>query len=261
MATQDINTPIQPETETIHPVQKVEVLSTPDGLTLKGNLVTVSFSSDAVLILHGAAAKGDPLPNLERVQQIFARNGISSLAIRLRGVGEGGEKSEGDYYDALIKRVDDGMCSMTFLKERTHAARLHLIGESMNGEVAALMAKELGDTLDNLVLVAPAAYPAGAEQVPFGTAFSEIIRNPDKDLTTSPAFKAVKKYNGSVIVAYDDQDPVIDTVVQDTYRKRAMQNGRVLTVEGVGHELLSNTSNPNIADMYKQVAELIKQKS
>lgn len=238
-----------------YPVTKVEVLS--DGLTLRGNMVEAPFGINSAVILHGAAAKGDPLVNLVEAQQILARGGVSTLAIRLRGVGEGVDKSDGNYDDPLNKRVVDGTNAMNFLRVQK-GGRLHLIAGSMNAQIGAEMARQLGDRIHSLVLLAAAAYPSGAENVPLGPEFSTIIRDPNKDLTTSPAFSALKEYQGPVFVAYGETDAVIDDVVKENYRERAATRGAVVLVPEVGHVLLSATSNPAVKDMYRQAAEFMR---
>lgn len=179
--------------------------------------------------------------------------------IPLYAHGEGAEKSDGEYNVPLIHRLTDGFASFEFMRQMTHAHKLHIMAGSMNGEIGAFMAKELGDVVSSLSLIAAAAYRAGAEKLSLGTPeFTAFIPDPQQDLHDSPAFTAANCFRGPVFVAYGEQDGIIPTIVKNQYSKRAEQYGTAISVRGVGHVLLSDTQNPAIQEMYHQQAQFMK---
>lgn len=255
-------------------LEKFEVLS--EGYKLRGNLFRAenSDSAPSVLLMHGAAGPdretkqfSDPLPNFIRFQMMLSESGFNALALRNRGVGDPNnpdEQSEGSYQITLLDRVEDIKRGMEALKQIGDPDKVILIAGSMNGEVGALIAGELKDKLSALVLLEPAAYDVGVEKIPFNTPeLTAKLHEPNKDLRRSPAFTALREYDGPVFVSYGDSEHVMvgdAAIVQDLYRQQAEAKGEFYVVPGAKHQLLSSPDNPEVIKMQQSVIEFLQEK-
>jgi pimeloyl-ACP methyl ester carboxylesterase len=118
---------------------------------------------------------------------------------------------------------------------RGERGQLVLVGTSMGAHVAAVCAARLGAA--RLVLVAPAAYGAAAVDAPFGRALRRVIRAPES-WGDSPAFAAVRDFEGPLLMLLPELDAVIPAGVTRCYRA-ADGDARAIGLEGAGHRMLS----------------------
>ena len=149
------------------------------------------------LVLHGA---GDSRRDrFSRLRRDLCDRGLPTAAFDCIGHGEtGGE---------LL-----GSC----LRERTEQAAgviaaacrepLTLIGASM-GAYTALRLTE-GFAVEGLVLIVPAAYAPATYEVPFGPAFSAVIRE-SGSWRDSDAFALLRRFTGRLLIVAGENDSVI----------------------------------------------------
>ncbi len=241
------------------------VLVDSEGFKLRGNLLLVTNNKrrPGVVICHGAAKDGNPIDYLVELQKFLAQDGCSSLALHTRGVGQGNYHSDGPYASTLLSRKVDLISGVNFLGQYVDPAKLSLVVGSMNGESACFVAQQLGNSLHSLVLLEPAAYPAGAEKIPLGPEFRTLIRAEGVDLvekqarlSASPAVAALEQFPGPVMLVYGDRDDVIDSVVQQKYCDIVVEKGakgKFISMVGMGHKL---SGRPD-ARLYRQIAEFL----
>jgi len=91
-----------------------------------------------------------------------------------------------------------------------------------------------------LVLFCPAAYVAEAEDAPFGPRFQGVLRaTRDEDYAASPAFAALDRFEGRLLLVLGGEDAVIPAEVLAQYAQRARRakSVEVLRLAGAGHKL------------------------
>ncbi|PIR41593.1 MAG: hypothetical protein COV31_00600 [Candidatus Yanofskybacteria bacterium CG10_big_fil_rev_8_21_14_0_10_46_23] len=98
-------------------------------------------------------------------------------------------------------------------------ANIFLLGTSMGGYIATILASYLPGRQSGVILIAPAAYHPDVltYSVRFGSSFREIIRRPGS-WEQSNAFEATRKISRSLLISYEDDD-VIPPGVIEKYRQ------------------------------------------
>lgn len=224
-----------------------------NGIQLTGNLMKVPGNTDCALLVHGAAAKGDPLPAIAQIQQFMSIFGTSTFALRMPGVMNGTTPSEGEYTIPLSERIVYIRDGIDYLRDKSKCNRCHLLGASMHAHTCSLAAQELNHSILSVSIVEGAAYPPGAENVPLGDPFSRIIKNTtDTSLRQSSAFKALDEFRGKIMVGYGALDDRIPDIVKHEYRRYASENC-IFTIPEIGHELVSNTSHVRFYCLYERL--------
>ncbi|CAB5716826.1 putative magnesium chelatase accessory protein [Delftia tsuruhatensis] len=111
-----------------------------------------------------------------------------------------------------------------------------LIASSMGGHVACGLIDALAPAA--LVLYCPAAYEAAAQHLPFGPRFQQAIRA-TRCFKDSPAFEALERFEGRLLLVLGAQDSVIPPEVEQEYASRAVRASSVelLRLPGAGHHL------------------------
>jgi len=110
-----------------------------------------------------------------------------------------------------------------------------LLATSMGGHIACRLLDELQPRL--LVLFSPAAYVAEAESLPFGPAFQQALRS-STGFAASPAFAALRRFRGRLLLVWGEHDGVIPPAVQALYaRSAATAQVEVLHLPGADHRL------------------------
>lgn len=247
-----------------YPGEIVEVES--GGYKLKGNLVVAPNSTKPVVLIgHGAAKNDNPVKYLNRLQITLAERGYTSMVVHNRGVGDGEYKSGGSYESTILERVVDFENASDFLLNQGNSDKLILIACSLNGETAALATPKFGDKLKAIVLLEPAAYAPGVENIPLGTdQFTFALRRTDlaeeekeTRILSSPAFMQLQKFKGSLFVAYGEKDVRVPKFVQEKYRQVAEEKGRRGRVFELPQESHTLTAHPNFF-LYDKVSKFLE---
>lgn len=181
-------------------------------------------SSPCVLFLHGAgqANRHRFLPFREGLYQQY---GIGSCAFDFIGHGEtGGEllSSSLQQRTAQAQHIIEKYC--------TDCTALHLIGASMSAYTAVKLTQSL--QVASLTLMVPAAYDQRAYTVPFGDAFSKILRQPHS-WKASDVWGILSTFTGNVhlvVAALDNVIPsdLIDRLYQSVSHPSAQCTKTVL---------------------------------
>jgi acylglycerol lipase len=106
----------------------------------------------AVVIYHGFLAHGK-YPTVRYAAELLAENGYTVIAADLPGHG----RSPGTrgYLSSASVLIEDGVAIAKHAKESNPGISLVLIGSSMGGTIALSVAKEIGDMVSGVVLLAP----------------------------------------------------------------------------------------------------------
>lgn len=187
-----------------------------------------SLGAPRTLALHGGGASSrlgyQPLLDFLAVQ------GHASVAFDFAGQGDStGSLAESGLHD----RAQQALAVVDSLKVPRPVS---LIATSMGGHIACSLIEALAPPA--LVLYCPAAYEAAALEVPFGPAFQQVIRA-TSDFSSSPAFDALERFEGRLLLVLGAEDAVIPRQVEDQYTRRARKarSVEVLRLDGAGHHL------------------------
>ncbi len=121
-----------------------------------------------LLFIHGMGAHGG---RWDSCAEFFARNGIASAAIDLRGFGRTTQAR--GHIDSFSVYVDDVVALRGVLKEKYPQAKVTLVGESMGALIACQAALREPGLFHGLVCLAP-AFKAKVK-VPLGMAVSAAV--------------------------------------------------------------------------------------
>lgn len=108
---------------------------------------------DMALILHGFTADKDRPLLVEIAAKLQAAN-IGSLRLDFNGHGE----SEGKLVNMTApSEIADAACALQYLQADPHVRRIFVLGHSLGGVVASMLAGLYPDVISKVVLLAPAA--------------------------------------------------------------------------------------------------------
>lgn len=168
----------------------------------------------AVLALHGL---NDYATAFELPAEAMAEAGIAVYAYDQRGFGRGPDHGTWAGHERYI---EDAVTATHLLARRYPEVPVYLLGESMGGGIAAAAAERLDDSVEGLVLLAPAVW--GRDIMPFGvraTLWMAARLAPWYELT-----------GGDLEVRASDNDEALARLWHDPLVVKAT---RVATIEGL----------------------------
>ncbi|HEY6390776.1 MAG TPA: alpha/beta fold hydrolase [Bryobacteraceae bacterium] len=183
----------------------------------------------SVISFHGAGSTATRA-RIRYVLDYFAEHGVSSACFDFSGHGE----STGNMARANLRmREQEARAVAEFLNCQNLRA---IIGTSMGAHIAAILAPALKPR--SLILFCPAAYPQDAMDLPFDSAFTEMVRQPGA-YVNSPAFPALHAFPGDLLIIAGKQDAVIPREVVDLYIESAAmaRSKKVIWLEECGHQI------------------------
>ncbi|TSA44924.1 hypothetical protein D4R51_02950 [bacterium] len=171
--------------------------------------------------------------------------------------------SSGEWENETIQSRTDILVGVSrHFHELTNSSNLSLIGTSAGAYMAVNALEQLENQhikVPKLVLLSPAAYPKDAEDVPYGPAFTGIVRQP-WDIAESPIFPKLEQYiknGGSVFISFfESDDPPIPEHIQEYYKtfaQRLSDEGGAInltTIPGVAHNFrrIGVSEGKNVVD-------------
>lgn len=206
------------------------------GTELAGDLLIPEIKNPPVLlILHGAGHSHKE--KFLRIQEAVAAKGFASLAFDFTGVGEsGGEFADG----SLAVRLQNAKDALQELKKYTGGSNISVLGSSMGGFLAPLIAAS-DPIIKNVILLAAAAYSPDAEDKKLNSEFTQIIRKPNS-WENSRSFAVLETFAGRVLVLYGENDTAIPYEIKNRYQKITHNKGEWYTIADAGHNLITAES-------------------
>jgi hypothetical protein len=163
------------------------------------------------IVVHGAGKSSRA--RFSRLREGLNANDIPSVSFDFIGHGETGGALIGS---SLQERTAQ---AAAVIRHRC-SEPLTLIGASMGAYTAIKLTETF--SVDNLILLVPAVYTPQAYEIPFGPAFSAVIRVPDSWLD-SDAFRTLEEFNGNLLVIAAEADAVIPMAVIQKIQAAAQQ--------------------------------------
>lgn len=233
-----------------------------NGMTLRGMMHLPDGHGEgqrfpAVILFHGFTGnKLEPHRLFVKISRALAAQGLACFRFDFLGSGE----SDGDFEDMTVAgEVEDANAILDMVKTHPNvdASRVVLLGLSMGGLVASLVAGERSDEIHRLVLLAPAATmyrradeydrAVAAGEVPdgldiagkdvafdnggnlVGRAFLDGLRGMD-------AYATAKGYDGPVLLVHGTRDDAVPVQASYDYQEKCYGNKAQLCIlDGADH--------------------------
>lgn len=221
-----------------------------DGLKLHGRIVRTDEEKGAALIIfHGFG--GDSGYDESDLYSIIAKKAADCGANALRFDFSGYGKSEGRTEDVdIFREILDAIAILNYVRTLPYVTDIYLLGHSMGGVIAGMLAGLYPDVIKKLILLAPAAtlkedalkgICMGTEydtwnvpdvvlvdgQHPVGGHFFRIARN-------LPIFEVTSQFAGETLLMHGIPDAIVDYHVSEKYHDN-MKNSRLCLYENLDH--------------------------
>lgn len=221
-----------------------------DGLKLHGRMVRAAQEKGAALIIfHGFGGDSGYGENdlYSMIAEKAAACGVSAVRFDFSGYG----KSEGQFEDMdIFREILDAIAILNYVRSLPYVTDIYLLGHSMGGVVAGMIAGMYPDKVKKLILLAPAATLKedalrgtcmGTEydtwNVPdivlvdgqhrVGGHFFRIARN-------LPIFEVTSQFMGKTLLVHGTSDMLVDYRVSEKYHG-CMQGSRLCLYEELNH--------------------------
>lgn len=221
-----------------------------DGLKLHGRVAKADEEkSPALIIFHGFG--GDLGYGESDLYSLIAKRaadcGVNAIRFDFSGCG----KSEGRFEDMdLFREMLDAIAILRYVRTLPYVTDIYLLGHSMGGVIAGMLAGLYPDVVKKLIMLAPAATLKedalngtcmGTEydtwnvpdvvlvdgQHPVGGHFFRIARN-------LPIFEVTSQFAGEALLVHGTLDAVVDYHVSEKYHEY-VKNSRVCFHDDLDH--------------------------
>jgi pimeloyl-ACP methyl ester carboxylesterase len=196
--------------------------------TLKVELTGPEDCAPDIFSLHGAGPS-----NRVRAQYIadfMSARSRSMLRFDFSGQGDSSGEMSGS---SLSKRLFEAKSVAAHLSKENPAV---LIGTSMGAHIAVKLLPHI--PVKSLILFCPAAYAAEAEDIPFTTHFTDILRQP-ASWKSSEIWNILSDFTGNVALFIGSEDAIIPDGVIEAYLSfcRHARSLYYRRIEGAPHNL------------------------
>jgi alpha-beta hydrolase superfamily lysophospholipase len=175
-----------------------------------------------VLILYGGHPNCTQM-DLKAMKDEFAHNGLIAASFDYRG---NTLKTKQRFFETgIATRIEDAKAIIDKIKTKNPACDITLIGISMGGYVAT----HCLESVQNLILIAPAAYHRKAAEYPFGPDFSKIIREP-RSWENSDSFEKIGRFSGNLLIIQFGKDEIVPPEIPHKYLCSAAAPDKTLKV-------------------------------
>ena len=159
---------------------------------------------------------------------------------------------------SLAHRVDQA--KLVLAASGLQTASLALLGSSMGAYIAIRLLEYID--CSHLILQVPGVYTPDAFTVPFGPAFSAVLRQPDSWLD-SDAWDRLAGFRGHLLIVTAQHDAVIPRTLTERLHASAghAKSRSRLQIEGADHLLAPHwQAHPEAAHRYQQhIARFLQQ--
>ncbi|HET7581025.1 MAG TPA: alpha/beta fold hydrolase [Bacillales bacterium] len=202
-------------------------------------------SFPAVILFHGFTGNRlEPHRLFLKISRALASRGIASFRFDFAGSGE----SDGDFEDmTLSAEVSDAHAILDHVKQdpRIDSEKVSLLGLSMGGLVASLVAGDRPNDIDRLILMAPAGdwmkKIADERQAETGKEVYDhdgnlVGRGFAEDLKSLDTYPRAANFDGKVLLIHGSEDRSVPAEVSHQYQQQSYgTNAAVRIIEGADH--------------------------
>lgn len=236
--------------------ESVEVRSR--GLTLRGTLHVpdVKAAPDVkdkklplIIIFHGFGGnKTGPHFLFVKFSRVLADLGFASIRFDFAGSGE----SDGEFVNMTLSgELEDATNILNYVKklEYVDQDRIGVVGFSMGGAVASILAGLNSKTVRSLCLWAPAGNMRELVKKDFiGDAYEDFLKNGIhefegmpigkslvEDLDKLDIYEAASGYDKSILLIHGDEDEVVALSASHKYLEYYGQKAKLVVINGADH--------------------------
>jgi uncharacterized protein len=208
------------------------------GKTLRGMEHIPDFAKGSVpvvILFHGfTGTKLEPHRLFLKISRALEQEGIASFRFDFLGSGE----SDGNFEEMTAStEIAEANTILNFVKKdsRIDSSQVTLLGLSMGGLVASVLAGDRPEDIHKLILLAPAgnmyeiikdaaeAYLAhpGLKVVDY---YGNLVgREFAEDLRTLDVFERARHYEGEVLLVHGTKDPTVPCEVSSMYQEQSYE--------------------------------------
>lgn len=204
----------------------------------------------ACILYHGFT--GDKLSSHRmflKISRALEAVGVATFRFDFLGNGE----SDGDHEEMTLSgEIGEALAILDFVRQdpRIDQNGISLLGMSMGGTVASVVAGDRHDQVDKLVLLCPAGplYDLGLMKQVVDETFANselqvvdlegnlIGRAFGEDIKVVQTYERAECFSGDVLIVHGTQDPVVPVQVAHTYKERCYgDRATVRLVDGADH--------------------------
>ncbi len=220
-----------------------------NGMVLRGmEHIPSGEKLPAVILFHGfTGTKLEPHRLFLKISRALEEKGIACFRFDFLGSGE----SDGDFENmTVLNELSEARTVFDYVKghRAVDENSITLLGLSMGGLVASLLAGELNEQIDKLILMAPAGTMSRLAAEYSGAApFIEEIDAYDlggnavgkrfiEELSTIDVWKIAAGYQKKVLLIHGTQDETVPFEVSSLYIEKCYKNNALFyPIEGAGH--------------------------
>lgn len=246
----------------------MEVTTQRDGLTLRGTLTkpkTATFN--LAILMHGFTSDRGVNPDqlLYQLAHRLEDDGLATLRFDFNGHG----KSDGEFKDmTVLNEIGDAKAILDYARSIDGVKNIYLVGHSQGGVVASMLAGYYHDSIDRLVLLAPAAtlkddalkgdtqgYTYDPENIPSELPIKKGLTLGGFYLRTAqtlPIYEVAKQYQGPVWLVHGTDDQVVDPIASKRYDDVYAKSNLSL-LPHADHGFTEGTSRSEVLDIVSNV--------
>ena len=221
-----------------------------DGLTLRGRIARPETDKSAALILfHGFG--GDSGYEENDLYSMIVHKAVERGVCVVRFDFSGNGKSEGRFEDMdIFREMIDAVAILNYVRSLPYVTDIYLLGHSMGGVIAGMLAGMYPDVVKKLILLAPAATlkDDALRGTCMGTEY-DTWNVPDVVLVDGihrvgghyfriarnlPIFEITSQYAGEALLIHGKADMLVDYHVSERYHE-CVQDSRLCLYDDLDH--------------------------
>lgn len=204
-----------------------------------------------VIICHGFTGNQNE-PLLRAIADNLVNAGIGALRFDFNAHGQ----SEGDFVNMTVpNEIEDALSIIAFAHSLPQTSSISLLGHSQGGVVSAMTAGQLGNEIQSVVLMAPAAVlrddalrgntmgamydPWHAPEYVTMPSGHKLGRNFIQTAITLPIYETAQKYEGPALIIHGMDDRVVPYTYGERFHQ-VMKNSEIILIPGENHGFGTN---------------------
>ena len=235
-----------------------------EGRILRGYLtLPEEFNGDLVLMYHGFTwNKTEHAGHCRNLSRLLAAEKIASLRMDFSGNGESDGEFSDFTFDTLIAEAN---LMLDYAKTISDVKRVMLLGFSMGGAVAAIVAAKRYQEIDKMVLWSPAgnilekikkAFESGIKlengNVMMGT--FELSKAMVESVNRYDVYQGIENFKKPVLIIHGRKDLAVNYLISAIYSVRFF-NSHLFYLNEAGHGYDSLTDRE---ELYQRTLEFLK---